>query len=242
MLIESLLFTASLIFTSDISSPLKINETHDDIHLLHPGQFHGDEVIANAEQLDWYGLFINDTGSYIEKTKIKIDTIYDVILDEDSTIKSGKFISIENEDRCIILISGLKLIEGSVDAIVPSKYYLDPGEKMEFTLSNQTYFFEASGIKSDTIFQEWRDITDYKLFFNKNNDPSKKQLLMSEEYLEGSIGGIIWIGDLNRDKKPDLIMNLSNHYNRGNTTLLISGDSENGDLVKKVAEWNTTGC
>ena len=65
---------------------------------------------------------------------------------------------------------------------------------------------------------------------------------MSEAYLEGSIGGIIWIGDLNRDKKPDLIMNLSNHYNRGNTTLLISGDSENGELVKKVAEWNTTGC
>ena len=37
-------------------------------------------------------------------------------------------------------------------------------------------------------------------------------------------------------------MNLSNHYNRGNTTLLISGDSENGELVKKVAELNTTGC
>lgn len=81
-------------------------------------------------QNSWSGMdYLLMTKEVISKNKIKIDAIYDVILDEDSTIRSGKFISIKNDDICITLISGLKLIEGSIDAILPSKYYLDPGEK-----------------------------------------------------------------------------------------------------------------
>lgn len=242
MLVNFIIFTCSFFIPFEPNLVISSIEITEPVYLLHPGQFHGDEVVENAEKLEWYGLFVNEKGSYIEKTKIKIETIYDLILDEDSTVKTGKFISIGNADRCITLISGMQLKEGFCTSIPLDKYYLDPGEKMEFTMHHKNYLFEATGIKSDTVFQEWRDIIDYKLYYSELDQSMKKQILMSENNLEGNIAGFIWIGDLDADNKPDLIMNLSNHYNRGNTTLLLSGNAENKDLVKKVAELNTTGC
>lgn len=242
MLVNFIFFTFSLFIPFEPNAPSSTNENTEPIYLLHPGQFHGDEVVENAEKMEWYGLFVNEKGSYIEKTKIESEAVFDVILDTDSLVKSGKLITIKNNDQCITLISGLKLKEGYVTSVKFEKYYLNPGESMEFNMHNKNYVLEASGIKSDTAFQEWRDITDYKLIFRVKEDALKNQLLMSESYLNGNIAGFIWIGDLDNDKKPDLIMNLSNHYNRGNTTLLLSDKSEKNDLVKKIAELNTTGC
>ena len=48
--------------------------------------------------------------------------------------------------------------------------------------------------------------------------------------------------DVNGDGKIDLLMNLSDHYNVNEMTLLLSLKRPRGSLVEKVAVFRTTGC
>lgn len=53
---------------------------------------------------------------------------------------------------------------------------------------------------------------------------------------------LIWSGDLNGDGRIDLLMNLSDHYNVNEMTLLLSLKRPRETLVEKVAVFRTTGC
>lgn len=52
---------------------------------------------------------------------------------------------------------------------------------------------------------------------------------------------LIWAGDLNGDGKIDLLMNLSDHYNVNEMTLLLSSKRQKVILVEKVAVFRRTG-
>ena len=53
---------------------------------------------------------------------------------------------------------------------------------------------------------------------------------------------LLWAGDLNGDGKIDLFMNLSDHYNVQQMTLLLSSKGQRKSLVERVAVFRTTGC
>jgi hypothetical protein len=70
-----------------------------------------------------------------------------------------------------------------------------------------------------------------------------KQILhtLNADY-NSDLGNLYWVGDLDRDGKPDFYMDLYVHYNAGNKVLFLSSQAERGKLVKKVAYFWTTGC
>ncbi len=65
-----------------------------------------------------------------------------------------------------------------------------------------------------------------------------------EKPVLGSEAGasIMWAGDIDKDGKIDLLLNLSKHYNMNAPTLFLSSPVQNDDLVKKVAAYFQLGC
>lgn len=53
---------------------------------------------------------------------------------------------------------------------------------------------------------------------------------------------LVWVGDLDRDGRLDLIVDASDHYNVGELRLYLSGGASSGSLVRLVASRRTTGC
>ncbi len=53
---------------------------------------------------------------------------------------------------------------------------------------------------------------------------------------------LIWAGDLDRDGKLDLYVDVTWHYNISQHTLFLSSQAGKGQLVRKVAVFETSGC
>ena len=47
---------------------------------------------------------------------------------------------------------------------------------------------------------------------------------------------ILWIGDLDADGMPDMIIDMSPKYSYSNPTLFLSSKADEGNLLKLVAE------
>lgn len=53
---------------------------------------------------------------------------------------------------------------------------------------------------------------------------------------------LLWAGDLDRDGRLDVLIDLSNHYSVSRPTLFLSAPATGDDKLRKVAEFVTTGC
>ena len=53
---------------------------------------------------------------------------------------------------------------------------------------------------------------------------------------------ILWAGDIDRDGRLDLLIDMSNHYNVSAPTLFLSSHAGKGQLVARVASLGLSGC
>jgi len=53
---------------------------------------------------------------------------------------------------------------------------------------------------------------------------------------------LLWAGDLDKDGKLDLLMDITNHYNISETALFLSSLARSGELVGKAGTFRTGGC
>ncbi len=60
--------------------------------------------------------------------------------------------------------------------------------------------------------------------------------------LHDSGAGLLWAGDLDRDGRLDLLLDLSEHYNMSQPTLFLSSAATVGELVASVVRLVMTGC
>ena len=68
------------------------------------------------------------------------------------------------------------------------------------------------------------------------------QLLVSIPRETDSLGYILFAGDIDGDNIPDFVIDTAFHENAETTTLYLSGEAENGDLLKVVGLHSITGC
>ena len=214
--------------------------SQDSIRIIFPGQFHDDEINNELVNEKWFGLIEHEGGYYLSKTKIHISKIFDPVLDEDTLKPSGDLITIE-EDNCILLINGLNTLkEKQIDGMRPQKYFLMPGEEMEFDFKNLHYKISAIGYPVDPI-SGWLN-GNYQLFIEEINQLKIKQLISEDTLQSESPYNIIWMGDLDNDNEIDLLINLSNHYNHNLPVLFLSSRKINGIILQRSAEFSSVGC
>jgi hypothetical protein len=111
----------------------------DSIFILSTGSFHGDEVPENASGKTWLGIFRDEKGYYLKKTKVSITKVMDGLLDEEGEM-TGIEVSSSEADP-VFLISGLFPIhEGRIKDPEGSYIIKEAGNKDNFQ-------FEVSAVK-----------------------------------------------------------------------------------------------
>lgn len=218
-------------------------ELSNDVQILPPGIYSSSEIKKNIENMEWYGLFQQGTGFILKKTKMSIVRVRDVMRDEGDE-KTGKKVTTADVQEPILFITGLKnASEGKLHTAILKKKFLYPGEHISFKLNEHWTSITAFGTVKPTLY-EGPSITSYLLEISSSMDGYRtKQIFAGVRQISGSGYRFIWAGDLDRDGLLDLIMDMSNNEKgSSNTALFLSSQAEEGQLIKKVAEFKTVGC
>ncbi len=214
----------------------------EQVRILTAGTFHSDEVWEGADKENWYGLFPGEQGFSIRKTKIITTRVADGLFDDvEKGEKTGWEVETESSEWPVLLITGLDLAETqTTHADIPSTIY--PGDTVNFTYEGIPYRIFATG-EALTTDRGVTSVTNYHLYISRTlEEKTTVALLVIHHAFDDAMTSIIWAGDIDGDKKLDLIIELSNHYNVTAPTLFLSAPAKENEVVVPVAEHRSVGC
>jgi hypothetical protein len=219
--------------------------------LLEPGEgFHGDEIMGKTGEV-WLGLFEENNKYFLRPTKLKISNVHDGIVDEFKWQKTGKNVGVSGKSTPIFLLKNADYLEkGEVETFHKGLKYRDMSEYSEASpdqiMTNlnvgfsQTY--EVNGVRYELAVIEAVDQNLKPVFAVVLSGDGKRQILHTSYDQSEGLGTLYWVGDLDKDGKPDFYMDLFVHYNAGNQVLFLSSKAGENELIKQVADFWTTGC
>lgn len=209
--------------------------------ILMTGSFHGDEIESNIEQKDWIALIANTEGAYeLKDVGLIVKRENDPIIDEEDE-ETGWNIGVEKADDPLVLLSG-PFTEGPVKFADLPKNQLLPGDTVRFTFQESEYMIFATGAYEE-YSEDWFAFTSYKLFITGEKQGEKiTQLIVGHENFDDAMVTIWFVGDIDRDGLPDLLMENTRHYNVSNPVLYLSGKAGQGKLLRIEGWLWTTGC
>ncbi|MEM8901111.1 MAG: SH3 domain-containing protein [Bacteroidota bacterium] len=220
-------------FLGEISPPVPME-------ILVTGTFHGEDVPSNSASREWLGLFEGEEGFYVSYIEPKLERVRDDMIDGEGE-KTGWEVSTSREDKCILLVAGMAVNEGKVD------YY--PVEDKS-PLPGSSIFIEGPKVPTSLYVTGTVELVDYGLLMKDyaltlrsgKGAEDYTQSFLHIEHLEETRVEIIWSGDIDRDGKLDLLINISHHYNLYQPTLYLSSRAEKGKLLRRMASFRATGC
>lgn len=131
---------------------------------------------------------------------------------------------------------------GKIDNLPILNKHICPKEKTEYSFNNITYTLRAEGdiIKKGKIINDndeiepWHEVKNYKLFIKTAN--SNEQLFIIEDSFNDTFVTLIFVGDLDRDRKLDFIFQANRDYEENRIILFLSSEAEENNLLRKVSE------
>jgi len=146
---------------------------------------------------------------------------------------SHSVVSTDRREEALFLVREIpQLKEGPVKTSYHGRQFVQPGQEFYFTLfGKRPYALVASGQK------DGEGIRDYQVTIFHDQ---KKHLLFSLKaiHLEVIYPTILWIGDIDRDSKPDMYVEL--HSLRH--ALFLSSFAKEGEFLREVAIFQRMGC
>ncbi|EJF11546.1 MULTISPECIES: hypothetical protein [Pontibacter] len=204
------------------------------------GRFHKHEVWQGAEQKPWMALVQDDSVFRLQPSGMQVTTFFDPVYDKGRQVRSGREVRGEHPNTLLFVTGIAKLQASEVDTVGYPDQVILPNTAIDLRYKGKTYTLAASG---DSIQQEGSEsysVRNYRwTVTGTKNGRRITQELASDENFESAIYVLLWVGDLDRDGIPDLLADLSNHFNTSKVTLFLSSLAEKGKLYKKVADFKT---
>jgi len=242
------------VFDDDINDPSKFN-----CQLLETGSaFHADQIkTKNGEK--WLGLF-NDSGKYsLRSTTVKVKRVADELLHGPTSDQRGKLtgksISVGGKVAPLFLVKNShRLRQGLITTLFEGQRedWKDESVRPTYLDKNFSQSYELAGKVYDLKVSKAKNIRGEPILALLLEGDGKRQLLHTfwtrsegdygEKNWLGSVGTLYWVGDLDRDNRPDFYLSLYAHETIYAAYLLLSSEADNGKLVKKVAVFSTSGC
>lgn len=178
------------------------------------------------------GLFKMENGYSLRKCVIEKVNLYE------NECYGGTMIepTLNTNDLCLYLFRGLnKYSRNAVIDTVSSGFSLLPGQGQEFTFENIDYKLKAEGKFSKELKAgeyPWDYITEYKLYLTQGD---KKQCITEMRKFKDTKLEIVFIGDLDRDGRPDFIISAPDWYEDYRILLFLSDYAGDDELVKLVS-------
>jgi hypothetical protein len=237
------LILVPLVFVCAATSARQKPTTAGGLSLVETGEFHGDEVSARTGE-KWLGLHISDHDSTLLNYQLTVQSVHDAVVDDDTDQETGKRISIDLPLQPIFLVKGaMMLSDGPVSTVFKGGNYektLKAESPIKLELAESSYELKVVGSEDTAKCPDESLPRNARLVLVSGE--SKQVLYSLEECGSDPSWYLIWAGDLDRDGKLDLYLNVSQHYNISEKKLFLSSQAGKGQLVKQVAEFVTSGC
>ena len=241
------------------------DDTRSSTRLLELGEgFHGDEIPAKNGD-EWLGLFKQNEKYVLKPVKLDIKLVHDPIFDDDENIRTGKSVHIRGSNRPLFMLNGIKAVRpgkaltfyrGPTDHDLDILLDRDIEAPNVFTTLDKDYsgsFSAAENRKYELRVIKAKNRDGQRILALSLESSDVRQILHTvrtwDEDLtsnapewSGTLGTLYWAGDIDRDGKPDLYMELSAHENLVWKALFLSSTAEAGKHVKLAAEFLITGC
>jgi len=229
-----------LIFATGASDAWQKPKAAPRVELLETGEFHGDEVRARTGER-WLGLHVSHHGSLLLPYRLRVEAVHDGIVDDDEEQKTGKAVSVDLPLQPSFLVTGLTVLrEGPVTTILEGEKALEKASPLSLSLAEHSYVLKIVGDEDTEKCSEQLLPRNAKLVLASGNSA---QILYSLKECGDDAGWtLLWAGDLDRDGKLDLYVSVHQHYNVSERKLFLSSSVDEGQLVKEVAEFVTSGC
>jgi hypothetical protein len=222
--------------------------TNRQAQLIETGEgFHGDEIQARSGE-KWQALYISDKRSWLQLSTILVRRSEDAVLDAGTNNKTGKSVYVAGSNtEPVFLVKGIDSLKmGEVKTVF---YHwqdfhglsLKRNSPVSVKLNATAYSLGIRGQEQKSESGEVALVPAHaKLVLS---DGKNRQTIYSIKHgLTDSEWSLIWAGDLDKDGRLDLYLNLPTHYNELRRVLFLSSKAAKGKLVAKVAEFVTTGC
>lgn len=109
------------------------------------------------------------------------------------------------------------------------KIEMIPDSHFSFTYNCINYTLQANGEVENS------NINNYTLSFCKT-DCQTKQILVAHNYMQDAVVTILFIGDLDGDKEPDIILDAADNYENRRIQLFLSSSKQGEELLHLEAE------
>ena len=225
----------SVVIQEEIVPTISVEDT---VLLLFPGDYSDGSIESYALNNNWEALKSN--GDYLAGAFAQIATsVIDSPWEEEGNLQ-GINISDKSEQPVSIYISGINSLIGVNMLDVSGKMHnkrLLPGESFKIG----EYTLTANGDTDGD--DDYPQVSNYRLTLSgMKNDQYIEQEIVFQEFFDDAMINFHWIGDLDQDGIPDMLIDTSHKYSYSNPTLFLSSPSGKNSLVKKVAESTRYGC
>ncbi|MGD0484529.1 MAG: hypothetical protein ABSB58_07725 [Gemmatimonadales bacterium] len=208
--------------------------------LLMPGEDYS-EWAPRVEGQTWFGLYQGKSRAELRVVTITIEP-FNVMGD---SVASGGRVKVSGPHKPLFLVRAIPGVlpewrPGPVAPSLPVAWML-PGDRRDIRLSAGTFRIEVTG-KAES-----GNVTDYELRL-RNLDSGASQVIFAyhppAEYAHvlRPTPAVTWVGDLDRDGKPDILIQDDMSELAGHWTLYLSSAARRGEIVHRVAEYQGVGC
>jgi hypothetical protein len=206
------------------------------------GVFHGDEVSARTGE-SWLGLYVAKGGSTLSPSVVRVEAAEDPISNIGPGNKTGKLVRVNRKAVPVFLISGAHgLSHGRVVTSYVGETTLTDNSNMTVRLAGVEYGLKVLVARKSTIPGVTFD--DAKLILSKGVLTQVIYDLGGDGRHEAETADwkLLWAGDLDGDRRLDLYVQVSGHYDFIEHRLFLSSRARPEQLVRELAEFVTSGC
>lgn len=221
--------------------------------LLTPGQFHTEEVDAVSGS-GWLALYPAEGSDepHLSSVTVEVEPVFDAVVDAEGEA-TGKRVSVDGDgpEPLLLLTGPHGLRPGPVTAADPSSGYFSGLDAFTLRLEDETYQLgfrftddeelpppAPSGWHDAILVLRYGSVEQTLVEMQLWREPESGSLYFGNE----GWPGVLWAGDLDRDGRLDLFLDLTDHYNVMQPTLFLSSAAAAGEMVGQVASHMSAGC
>lgn len=225
------------------------------IKLLQTGSYLQPDDIKAKNGETWLGLFQENGGFDLRKTKLNVKTVR---IDMRNEYEGGsglrKNVSVGGENDPVFLIKGGSFNSGIINGVLRGPMWPEAlkeekagkGDAAMLMLAFNNGFskkFEMNGLQYELKVINAKAASGGDILALVFGSSEKAQVLHVTGYDNGSLGNLYWVGDLDSDNNPDLFLSLWENDVLHNAVLLLSSQADGDKLVKQAANFLTgSGC
>jgi len=216
--------------------PVAVEKIDDTFEILIPRQYRdfGNENDVDKLKENWLDLYQKDGKYYLGKADYTITKGFSECSGDSTKI-------INSKNNSILFLNSPQLAIGEIKTVNIKKNKIWPKEKLKFNFENKEYTLRAEGkvlssekVHTDNGEEIYQNVKNYKLYISTLNSP--EQLFLEEESFNDTFVELLFIGDIDKDGKPDFIFGANRDYEEERVILYLSSKAAKGKLIKKISE------